>query len=122
MPEYQKETLWSPQFIGFSSSSCFFYMAQYILISALPLIITNSFGGSAFAAGMAMMYFQLGTVICRPFAGELIDGLNKRLVLLITTVLFLIIMIGFNFVHSLQMVYILRLLHGGVFALSLIHI
>ncbi len=93
-------------------------MAQYILISALPLIITNSFGGTAFAAGMAMMYFQLGTVICRPFAGELIDGLNKRLVLLITTVLFLIIMIGFNFIHSLQMVYILRLLHGGVFALG----
>lgn len=93
-------------------------MAQYILISALPLIITTSFGGTAFAAGMAMMYFQLGTVICRPFAGELIDGVNKRLVLLATTVLFFVIMIGFDFVHSLQMVYILRLLHGGVFALG----
>ena len=118
MPEQQKESLWSPQFIGFSTSSCFFYMAQYILISALPLIITNSFGGTAFNAGMAMMYFQLGTVICRPFAGELIDGVNKRVVLLVTTVLFLIVMIGFDFIHSLQMVYILRLLHGAIFAVG----
>lgn len=110
--------IWSAEFLGCGLSSCLFYMSQYILIAGLPLIITAACGGTAFQAGMAMTYFQIGTILCRPFAGEIIDGFDKRKVLLSTTGIFLLIMIAFYFTSSMDLIFLLRLLHGMVFAIG----
>ncbi|MBS4913930.1 MAG: MFS transporter [Veillonella sp.] len=110
--------IWSAEFLGCGLSSCLFYMSQYILIAGLPLIITAAYGGTAFQAGMAMTYFQIGTILCRPFAGEIIDGFDKRKVLLSTTGIFLLIMIAFYFTSSMDLIFLLRLLHGMVFAIG----
>ena len=93
-------------------------MTQYVLVAALPIVITSELGGSDLDAGLAMTYFQIGTILCRIFAGRLIDGFNKRIVLLISTALFFIIMGLFNFTTSLEAVFVLRGLHGVVFALG----
>lgn len=53
-----------------------------------------------------------------PFAGRLIDGLDKRIILLISSVLFFIIMGLFNLTTSLQTIFVLRGLHGAIFALG----
>lgn len=110
--------IWSAEFLGCGLSSCLFYMSQYILIAGLPLIITAVYGGTAFEAGMAMTYFQIGTILCRPFAGEIIDGFNKRKVLFSTTGIFLLIMIAFYFTTSMNLIFLLRLFHGMVFAIG----
>ena len=93
-------------------------MTQYVLVAALPIVITSELAGSDLDAGLAMTYFQIGTILCRIFAGRLIDGFNKRIVLLISTALFFIIMGLFNFTTSLEAVFVLRGLHGVVFALG----
>lgn len=110
--------LWSPAFINYGISSGILYMTQYVLVAALPIVITSELSGSDLDAGLAMTYFQIGTIICRLFAGRLIDGFNKRIVLLISTALFFIIMGLFNFTTSLDAIFILRGLHGIVFALG----
>lgn len=110
--------IWSAEFLGCGLSSCLYYMSQYILIAGLPLIITGVYGGTAFQAGMAMTYFQIGTILCRPFAGEIIDGFDKRKVLFATTGIFLLIMIAFNFTQSMDLIFFLRLLHGMIFAVG----
>ena len=112
------ERLWSPAFINYGVSSGIFYMTQYVLVAALPIILTAELGGTALDAGLAMTYFQIGTILCRPFAGRLIDGLDKRIILLISSVLFFIIMGLFNLTTSLQMIFVLRGLHGAIFALG----
>ena len=93
-------------------------MTQYVLVAALPIVITSELAGSDLDAGLAMTYFQIGTILCRIFAGRLIDGFNKRIVLSISTALFFIIMGLFNFATSLEAVFVLRGLHGVVFALG----
>lgn len=93
-------------------------MTQYVLVAVLPIVITSELAGSDLDAGLAMTYFQIGTILCRIFAGRLIDGFNKRIVLLISTALFFIIMGLFNFTTSLEAVFVLRGLHGVVFALG----
>lgn len=118
MKKPQTEQLWSAEFIGCGLSSCLLYMSQYILIATLPLVITGVYGGTALEAGLAMTYFQIGTILCRPFAGEIIDGLNKRVVLWSATGIFALIMGAFYFVRSLELIFILRLLHGLIFALG----
>ena len=110
--------LWSPAFTNYGISSGILYMTQYVLVAALPIVITSELSGSDLDAGLAMTYFQIGTILCRIFAGRLIDGFNKRIVLLISTALFFIIMGLFNFTTSLEAVFVLRGLHGVVFALG----
>lgn len=112
------DRLWSPAFINYGVSSGIFYMTQYVLVAALPIILTAELGGSALDAGLAMTYFQIGTILCRPFAGRLIDGLDKRIILLISSVLFFVIMGLFNLTISLQTIFVLRGLHGAIFALG----
>ena len=75
-------------------------------------------GGNEVQAGLAMTAFQIGTVFCRPFAGRLIDTLNKRSVMIFTTLAFFLVMVGFGFVHSLNSILALRLVHGILFALG----
>ena len=110
--------LWSPAFINYGISSGILYMTQYVLVAALPIVITSELSGSDLDAGLAMTYFQIGTIVCRLFAGRLIDGFNKRVVLLLSTALFFIIMGLFNFTTSLEAIFVLRGLHGIVFALG----
>ena len=110
--------LWSPAFINYGISSGVLYMTQYVLVAALPIVITSELSGSDLDAGLAMTYFQIGTILCRLFAGRLIDGFNKRVVLLLSTALFFIIMGLFNFTTSLEAIFVLRGLHGVVFALG----
>ena len=112
------ERLWSPAFISYGISSGIFYMTQYVLVAALPIILTDELGGTALDAGLAMTYFQIGTILCRPLAGRLIDGLDKRVILLISSALFFVIMGLFNFTTSLQTIFVLRGLHGAIFALG----
>ena len=112
------DRLWSPAFINYGVSSGIFYMTQYVLVAALPIILTAELGGSALDAGLAMTYFQIGTILCRPFAGRLIDGLDKRIILLISSALFFVIMGLFNLTTSLQTIFVLRGLHGVIFALG----
>lgn len=110
--------LWGPAFINYGISSGIIYMTQYVLVAALPIVITSELSGSDLDAGLAMTYFQIGTILCRLVAGRLIDGFNKRIVLLISTALFFIIMGLFNFTTSLDAIFVLRGLHGVVFALG----
>ena len=112
------ERLWSPAFINYGVSSGIFYMTQYVLVAALPIILTAELGGTALDAGLAMTYFQIGTILCGPFAGRLIDGLDKRIILLISSALFFVIMELFNLTTSLQTIFVLRGLHGAIFALG----
>lgn len=110
--------LWSPAFINYGISSGILYMTQYVLVAALPIVITSELSGSDLDAGLAMTYFQIGTIVCRLFAGRMIDGFNKRVILLLSTALFFIIMGLFNFTTSLEAIFVLRGLHGVIFALG----
>ena len=66
----KNEKLWSPAFLGYGGSNSIFYMTQYMMITTLPIIITSDLKGSAIEAGMAMTYFQIGTI----YVDRLRDG------------------------------------------------
>lgn len=66
----ENEKLWSPAFLGYGGSNSIFYMTQYMIITTLLIIITSDLKGSAIEAGMAMTYFQIGTI----YVDRLRDG------------------------------------------------
>lgn len=57
-------------FLGYGGSNSIFYMTQYMMITTLPIIITSDLKGSAIEEGMAMTYFQIGTI----YVDRLRDG------------------------------------------------
>lgn len=114
----QREKLWTPEFLGMGGSNLFLFMSQYIMVAALPIFIMDTLGGGDMEAGMAMTAFQIGAVSCRPFAGKLIDAVNKQRLMFFATIAFFLVMLAFNWLHSLQSIYALRLLHGCIFAIA----
>ena len=114
----QREKLWTPEFLGMGGSNLFLFMSQYIMVAALPIFIMDTLGGGDMEAGLAMTAFQIGAVSCRPLAGRIIDAVNKQKLMRGATVAFFLVMFAFNWLHSEQAIYALRLLHGCIFALA----
>lgn len=114
----QREPLWTPEFISMGSSNLLLFMSQYIMVAALPIVIAETFAGGDFEAGMAMTAFQVGAVLCRPFAGRLIDAVQKQRLLRLAAAVFFFIMLAFLFARALPAIYLLRFLHGCIFALA----
>ena len=110
--------LWTREFIGISLSNTLIYIAQYARIAALPIVIMTEYGGGDVEAGLAMTFFQIGTVVARPCAGILIDALNKRRLMLAVTTAFFLLMCAFAFASTISAIYGLRLVHGIVFAIA----
>lgn len=113
-----KTNLWTREFIDMGLTNLFYFMSQYILIASLPIYMAEEMGGGQWEAGMAMTFFQIGTVSARPFAGRIIDQANKQKLLLGVSALFFLVMIAFHFADSLDMIFGLRLVHGILFALG----
>ena len=113
-----KETLWTHEFLGMSLVSFLIYLTQYAMIAALPIVMMQEYGGGDVEAGLAMTFFQIGTVAARPCAGILIDAVNKRRLMIVISVLFFIVMALFLVASAISMLYGLRLLHGVIFAVA----
>ncbi|MGN0954173.1 MFS transporter [Dialister sp.] len=110
--------IWTREFVGMGLTNFFYFMSQYIMIAALPVFIMDDLGKGQWEAGMAMTCFQIGTVLCRPVAGRIIDGVNKQKLLFIASLIFFLLMVGFYFASGLHTVWFLRLVHGVIFALG----
>ena len=113
-----KEALWTREFFGMSLVSFLIYLTQYAMIAALPIVMMQEYGGGDVEAGLAMTFFQIGTVAARPCAGILIDAVNKRRLMIVISVLFFIVMALFLVASAISMLYGLRLLHGIIFAVA----
>ena len=114
----ERQKIWTREFIGMSLSNTFIYVAQYAMIAALPIVIMTEYGGDDVEAGLAMTFFQIGTVAARPCAGILIDAVNKRRLMIAILTVFFILMCSFAFATTLSALYGLRLVHGVVFAVA----
>ena len=114
----ERQKIWTREFIGMSLSNTFIYVAQYAMIAALPIVIMTEYGGGDVEAGLAMTFFQIGTVVARPCAGILIDAVNKRRLMISILTVFFILMCSFAFAATLPALYGLRLVHGVVFAVA----
>lgn len=112
------EALWTTEFLGMSLSNFLIYITQYAMIAGLPIIIMTEYGGGDVEAGLAMTFFQIGTVVARPCAGILIDAVNKRRLMIAILTVFFLLMCSFAFAATLSALYGLRLVHGVVFAVA----
>ncbi|SEP46202.1 MFS transporter [Propionispora vibrioides] len=114
----KKPSLWTLSFTGMCLSCFFQFMTHYALITALPIFVVDVLKEDNHAVGLAVTFFQIGAVACRPFAGKWIDELDKKFFLLISLALFLLTSVSYIGVQSILILLILRLFHGIGFGMG----
>lgn len=110
--------LWSAGFVSMGLTNFVIFISHYSLIASMPVIVMDHLGGTELDTGLAMTFFQIGTVGFRPLAGLCIDSFNKRRLMFAALGVFLLTMLGYSLVQSLFGLYGLRVVHGLIFSLS----
>lgn len=116
--EEPKGKLWTKNFLDLGGNSFFQFILQYAMLAALPIYIVRDLGGTNVDIGMAMTCFQIGTVVCRPMAGRIIDSSHKKHMLLIIGAIYVVVIGLFNIANYISMIYVLRAVQGVIFALG----
>ena len=110
------EKLWNKKYIflivvnTFSSFS--FYMITTILSSHLVEL-----GSSLSKAGIIVGLFSITALAVRPVTGYISDNWNKKNILIVSTVINGIAIIGYVSTSSFVVITLLRIMHGLFFAL-----
>lgn len=84
----------------------------------LPLFIKEALGASEAQVGIVVGLFTVTAVLVRPWSGMLIDQLGRRSVFVISLLAYVVVISGYLVVHTIWLMWILRLLHGGAFGVT----
>ncbi|PKR87111.1 MFS transporter [Heyndrickxia camelliae] len=111
------ERLWTKSFIGLTLAMFFLGLGFYLLLPTLPLYIKDLNIGES-ELGLIIGVFTLSAVVVRPVIGGLLDRFGRRFFIVAGLILFAIAMFLYNYVTGIFLLFLLRLLHGGGWAIS----
>ncbi len=92
------------------SSYCFGSITQ-MLIPTMPIYLLQLGIPSEFAGIMSTAY-AMGSVLFRPFAGQMVDGISRRRMLLLGSLICAFTGFSYGFANSLVILFGLRILNG----------
>jgi MFS family permease len=107
--------LWTKDYILVMIYSMVAYVAHFMLVATLPLYV-KEIGGNNVTAGLVMGIYSIAALAPRPFFGRVLDRKGRKPVLVLGSILFLLGIFLQNFVHSVAMVLVLRIIQGSGFS------
>ena len=88
----------------------------FLLVPTLPFYLVDNFGLEPDIVGLVLSCYVLAVLCIRPFAGFVADVFPRKKVYLISYVLFALSFVGYLFVYSEILLFILlRVVHGFAF-------
>lgn len=110
--------LWNRSFIAICLSSFFLFMTFYILAVTLPIFVLDELKSSQEQIGLVMTVFVIATVIMRPLTGKWVDQYNRKKLLFISLLIFLVATCLYLGTKSIILLLALRFLHGIGFGMG----
>ncbi|HZG70346.1 MAG TPA: MFS transporter [Chondromyces sp.] len=107
----KKEKLWTKSFILLIVGNLFVFMAFQMLIPTLPPYF-QSIGASGLEVGLVTALFSLGAVLVRPFVGYLLEFKARKMMVIVSTVVLLIITLFYPLTSIVFVLLALRFVHG----------
>ena len=95
-----------------------FCLSFHMLIPVLPLYFTTELGVSRSLTGAAVSIFSLAALLTRPFAGFLVDSLQRKPLFILCLLPFIAFTSGYYFLTSVILLTVLRFGHGASFSAS----
>ncbi len=114
----EKEPLWTKNFIMLCLSNLAMITSFYLLLPTLPKFASDVLGASKGQIGFILGIYSLAAVLIRPFAGYLLDSVDRRMVNLLSLAGFALVMLSYNLITSLALLFLVRFLHGFTFGLA----
>lgn len=115
--EYTCTKLWNIQYISLN-------LINILSNTGFSMIMTTissyavSFGASLAMAGTIASVLSFTALIFRPISGRIFDRFDKRLIFLISTVCYGLVVFGYIAANSIPALFVVRILHGIAFSIS----
>ncbi|WP_405098900.1 MFS transporter [Oceanobacillus sp. FSL H7-0719] len=110
--------LWTKDFVMVSASNFLLFISFYMLMVTLAMYSIEQFKVSNSIAGLASSIFVLGAVLVRPFAGNLIETIGRKKLLIIGLIIFLLGSVVYFSITSIGWLLFFRFIHGFAFGIS----
>lgn len=106
-----KEKLWSKYFILTTLTSLFIMISMQMTMTTLP-IYTQYIGGNKFIAGLTTGIFSISALLFRPLFGNLLDSKGRKIILIISIIIFSLATLSYNFAYTIIILLVLRFIQG----------
>lgn len=113
-----KEKLWSRDLVLAWVVNFFLAFVFYFLMTTMAVYAVEQFAANETTAGLASSVFVIGSTVARLFAGNLVDLVGKRRILLIALVVGALASVLYVPVSSLGLLLAVRAVHGAAFAIA----
>lgn len=111
-----KEGLFTPSYILMCLANFLTAFSFFLLVPTLPFYLVDNFGIDESMVGLVLSCYVVAVLCIRPFAGFIADMFPRKRVYLISYTLFALSFVGYLFVFSDIMLFILlRVIHGFTF-------
>ena len=111
-PAEGTESLFSRNFLVLCISTLLFFESMFLLLAILPVFIVQELHGTESQVGMVLGVFALAAVMIRPTSGWLVERWNRKLGLILGTVIYCIGPLLYTMAESVPMMIGFRLFHG----------
>lgn len=105
--------LWTKDFTLLTFTNLLMAVAFYFMTPVMPLFMTDRFASGTEEIGMVMFAFTISAILMRPFAGYLLDALNRFTVYLASFVVFMLLFLGYAFAATVAVILLVRFVHGS---------
>ncbi|MDL2307322.1 MFS transporter [Desulfovibrio sp. OttesenSCG-928-C06] len=113
-----QEKLFNRNFILLCTCQLASGISFYMLMPVFPLYLTLEMGASTAVAGGVVSLYALAALLARPFSGPLVDGFQRKPLLVLSAFLLALAGCGYALTSVLVVFAMSRFMHGITFSIS----
>ncbi len=112
MVNTKTENLFTANFFLAWGANFLMGFAFYLLMPTLPFYLVEKYGADKGVVGLIMSSYVIAALLIRPFSGFMVDTFSRKMVYIISFLLFVILTGGYVVAASITLLFVLRFLHG----------
>lgn len=106
------ERIWTRNFIFLIFSNFLMFVTYYAILSALPIYLVDEIHATKMQVGIVVGAYTIASVIARPFAGFTLDRFGRRVIFLVTLLIYSFLFTGYLVAVTIFSLILLRLAQG----------
>lgn len=118
MKQTSPDTFWTRNFVFVSVANLLMSIAFYFLIPTLPIYLENVLGVSRGYVGLVLAAYTIAALLIRPLTGMAVDRKGRKMIYLISFLLFSLIFSVYVAASTLAIMLAIRIVHGLTWGVS----